>query len=723
MSEKTLAVEPYVRRSSAEEKTSGKNYKWLQWDMPRELLSWETAGAVFALILLTQLRLMGELKPFALAFWAAAGRNERRRMAVYGAVMLSAALLTEGVFYALELCLGSLAYYVISLRTEKGPQPKVAILAAALLIGAMPRLWSAYFQPYEVFLIVLEVILAVLAAVVFLQVFASSPAYLYPERHIEEITAWIVFLGLLLLAMVQTGEVLSAAAGGFARLVIIWTAYWFGPGVAAAAGALLGFMLGVQGTSFIWVGVLTFAGFAAGLFSAYGRLAAVFAFAVGIGASVLYAFGWETVVNELVITAAAGCIFLLTNMMPVKLKALAPWLRRSAVDEAEKVRELTAVRVRDYGLVFRELAAAFTQAAVAAGEDRPALARLVEGVAARVCQYCASRRRCWEKDVQRTYNAMLRVLAELDAGKALAEVRTPEFFAKFCCKQEDFLRTVAFMHELETYGQVWQKKLQESREVVTTQLMGLSQIMLDLARDVRQGLSEQQRIKNQYFHLELGIAQAAKGKQDVCGDYYSYLELRDGRQAFIISDGMGNGLSAHQESQAAVQLVEQLLLAGFQKDAVIRTVNTMLQLRSPEESFATLDVLIVDAEKGEAEFLKSGAAPSYLRTQRKVQEVKSPSLPLGIISEVELQPVTVTLTDDSLIVMLTDGIFEAAPGQPDWLKNYLAAQTYTHPQVLADDILLKVRQLNGSNELRDDVTVLVCRTKRLKHKIRDYMTA
>ena len=40
------------------------------------------------------------------------------------------------------------------------------------------------------------------------------------------------------------------------------------------------------------------------------------------------------------------------------------------------------------------------------------------------------------------------------------------------------------------------EKLQESREVVTTQLMGLSQIMLDLARDVRQGLSEQQRIKS-----------------------------------------------------------------------------------------------------------------------------------------------------------------------------------------------------------------------------------
>ena len=77
-------------------------------------------------------------------------------------------------------------------------------------------------------------------------------------------------------------------------------------------------------------------------------------------------------------------------------------------------------------------------------------------------------------------------------------------------------------------------------------------------------------------------------------------------------------LSAHQESQAAVQLVEQLLLAGFQKDAVIRTVNTMLQLRS-QESFATLDVLIVDAEKG-GRIFKIGAAQAIYGRKEKCRK-------------------------------------------------------------------------------------------------------
>ena len=118
----------------------------------------------FALILLTQLRLMGELKPFALAFWAAAGRNERRRMAVYGAVMWRSAV-DRRCFYALELG-RQFSLLCNQFTYREGPQPKVAILAAALLIGAIPRLWSHIFSPMK-FLIVLEVILAVLAAVVF----------------------------------------------------------------------------------------------------------------------------------------------------------------------------------------------------------------------------------------------------------------------------------------------------------------------------------------------------------------------------------------------------------------------------------------------------------------------------------------------------------------------------------------------------------------------------
>ncbi len=120
--------------------------------------------------------------------------------------------------------------------------------------------------------------------------------------------------------------------------------------------------------------------------------------------------------------------------------------------------------------------------------------------------------------------------------------------------------------------------------------------------------------------------------------------------------------------------------------------------------------------------MKIGAAPSYLRLQNRVREIKCPSVPLGILDDVELKPVLVQLENDVLIVMVTDGIHEALPSQPDWLKEYLAGHVSTHPQVLADEIIHQARHLSGHAELRDDISVLVCRAKRLKHKIRDFVS-
>lgn len=163
---------------------------------------------------------------------------------------------------------------------------------------------------------------------------------------------------------------------------------------------------------------------------------------------------------------------------------------------------------------------------------------------------------------------------------------------------------MAFLQEKELLNRRWQKKLAEGRDLVSLQLSGLSQILHELACEVRDGRQAAGRKPGAGFHVELGIAQATKNDQDVSGDYYSYLELRDGRQVFILSDGMGSGGKACQESRATVQLVEQLLLAGFRSQPVIRTVNTILQLRSREESFATLDILQIDTSQGKAEFLK-----------------------------------------------------------------------------------------------------------------------
>ena len=114
-------------------------------------------------------------------------------------------------------------------------------------------------------------------------------------------------------------------------------------------------------------------------------------------------------------------------------------------------------------------------------------------------------------------------------------------------------------------------------------------------------------------------------------DYYSLLELGVREQVIILSDGMGNGPRAAAESKATIVLLERLLEAGFKKEVVLRSVNSLLQLRTGDETFATVDMALIDLVEGEVELLKIGAAPSMIKREKEVFRIGAPSLPLGIL--------------------------------------------------------------------------------------------
>jgi stage II sporulation protein E len=681
----------------------------------------ETAGLLLVQTLLARLHLLEELAPFGFAFWVVAGKGQRGRMVLFGVTAVLAALSSGDAAYALSLIPAMLFFCFLRERRIAARLPLPVLAGLALPAGTVPLAWFVNYHTYDLLLLGFETVLAVFAVIVFRRVFRQPLHKLNIHRHTEEITAWIVFLGLVLLSLTQGGAYLSWLAGGAARALVLWASFLFGPGMAAAAGALLGFLLGVQGQVIFWLGILSFAGFLSGLFRPYGRIAVAGGFFLGASSLALHLAGWEAVPVEAALSGSAAAVFLLAPVLPLHLRVQSLFAPRGNADEGRQLRDLTSVRIKDCAHVFRELSHVFRQTAAVEASKEQLPAPLLEELVRRVCKGCPAKRSCWEQDLQRTYNAVLRLLAELESGQAMREIKYPAFFQS-CREKENFLQTLAFLQEKEGLNKRWQKKLAEGRDLVSLQLSGLSQILHELACEVRDSGQAAGRKVNAAYHVELGVAQAAKNDHDVSGDYYSYLELRDGRQVFILSDGMGSGGKACRESQATVQLVEQLLLAGFRRQPVIRTVNTILQLRSREESFATLDILQLDPYKGKAEFLKIGAAPSFLCARNQVREIRTPSIPLGILSDVELKQVTVELEDDTIFVMVSDGIFEVRPFNPDWLKKYLAGKLPKHPQVLADEIIHYARKADTRQELRDDITVLVCHARRLTPKIRDYAT-
>lgn len=57
----------------------------------------------------------------------------------------------------------------------------------------------------------------------------------------------------------------------------------------------------------------------------------------------------------------------------------------------------------------------------------------------------------------------------------------------------------------------------------------------------------------------------------------------------------------------------------------MRTINSLLLLRSTEESFVTIDIAVINTYSGEVEFLKIGSAPSFIKRVREVATIKSTS--------------------------------------------------------------------------------------------------
>jgi stage II sporulation protein E len=207
---------------------------------------------------------------------------------------------------------------------------------------------------------------------------------------------------------------------------------------------------------------------------------------------------------------------------------------------------------------------------------------------------------------------------------------------------------------------------------------------------------------------ETGFAQVARS-QGICGDSYRIAEISGGKLALMVSDGMGDGPLASKESRAAINLLEQMLKAGFDKETTIQTVNSVLALRSDGDTFATVDMLLLDLYSGSAEMIKIGASSSFIRRKDKVEVLRATTLPAGILNNVEVDSRRIVLLPGDILVMLSDGVLDGQRGVTDkeeWLSRILRQASMEKAQDLAEYIINRA-QNNVSGQVPDDMTVVV----------------
>ncbi|WP_028988490.1 stage II sporulation protein E [Thermicanus aegyptius] len=225
-------------------------------------------------------------------------------------------------------------------------------------------------------------------------------------------------------------------------------------------------------------------------------------------------------------------------------------------------------------------------------------------------------------------------------------------------------------------------------------------------------------VSGKKYRVEVGMAQAAKDGGILSGDSYISLDLGNGNYAIALSDGMGNGQRAFTESSATVDLLKRILQSGLDEGLAVKTVNSILSLRSTDEVFATVDLALIDLRDASAKFLKIGSAPSFIKRGEKVKLISANNLPVGILEEIEVDVVRDTLMPGDLLIMITDGIYEAnrnVENRDQWFKRMIRDMETENPQEVADLLLENmIRVMNY--EISDDMTVVVARVDHFRPK-------
>ena len=205
------------------------------------------------------------------------------------------------------------------------------------------------------------------------------------------------------------------------------------------------------------------------------------------------------------------------------------------------------------------------------------------------------------------------------------------------------------------------------------------------------------------YEIESAAASLVSEGTEISGDVTKCFSAEN-RFFAVLSDGMGTGRTAHKTAAFAADFLEKIAETGCSHATALALLNHILRGRE-EECSATVDMFTFDLARGEAEFLKSGAAPSFIKRGTSLFRIRSQTAPIGLLSAVDSERIRVEVKCDDVILMMSDGIC-GSPEDSPWLMELLGKTPPRRLKDFADSILAAAVQHRGRT---DDMTVLALR--------------
>jgi serine phosphatase RsbU (regulator of sigma subunit) len=147
---------------------------------------------------------------------------------------------------------------------------------------------------------------------------------------------------------------------------------------------------------------------------------------------------------------------------------------------------------------------------------------------------------------------------------------------------------------------------------------------------------------------------------DIGGDYHRFERLADGRTAIVVADASGHGMAAGLLMAVTDTALRIALELDPEPGAVAALLHRALRRLGDRRSFVTLFYGRLDPATGRLEYASAGhPSPLLRRAGGEVEEPARGSRPLGLGERCEPDRGELVLAPGDLVVLSTDGLFEA----------------------------------------------------------------
>ncbi len=201
----------------------------------------------------------------------------------------------------------------------------------------------------------------------------------------------------------------------------------------------------------------------------------------------------------------------------------------------------------------------------------------------------------------------------------------------------------------------------------------------------------------------------------VAGDYYDFFLTENGDINIIIADVSGHGIGSGMLVSNFRGLCRALLSTNENLEKQLKIINNNITKDSGDSGvFITAFFIRYFVKENSFIYVSAGHNDIlYFNSElNSIEKLKSQTLPLGVIENINYNPISKTISKDDLILLYTDGLSEANNKNSemfglDRVEKILNKHSNNPPKEIINNLNKSLNEFIGRVKIDDDMTILI----------------